>query len=122
MIGYITLGTNDLPRAAAFYDALFAPLGYKRLFEEQDKIAWGIDFTQPLFFVTKPFDGRAASVGNGTMIALAMKSPAQVDATHAHALALGATDEGAAGPRGSNFHCGYFRDPDGNKLNLFCMV
>ena len=76
MISYITLGTNDLARATVFYDALFAPLGYKRVIESGDKIAWGIDLAHPpLFFVTQPFDGRPASVGNGTMIGLANEEP-----------------------------------------------
>lgn len=122
MIVYTTIGTNDLRRAAAFYDALFAPLGYKRLIESDSKIAWGTDTSQPMFFASKPFDGRPASAGNGTMIAIAMKDTAQIDATHAKALALGATNEGSPGPRGPAFYCAYFRDLDGNKLNLFCLV
>jgi catechol 2,3-dioxygenase-like lactoylglutathione lyase family enzyme len=122
MIGYTMVGTNDLPRAAAFYDALFVSLGYKRLFELEDKIAWGADPAQPMFFVCKPFDGKPATVGNGTMTGIAVKNPAAVDAAHEKALALGGVDEGAAGPRGSSFYCGYFRDLDGNKLNLFCLV
>jgi len=122
MIVYTTVGTNDLPRAAAFYDALFTPLGYQRLIESDSKIAWGVDTSHPMFFVAKPFDGQPATVGNGTMIALGMKCPADIDATHAKAIELGAVNEGAAGPRGPSFYCGYFRDLDGNKLNLFCLV
>lgn len=122
MIVYAIVGTNDLPRAGSFYDALFAPLGYRRLVDSDSKIAWGIDTGQPMFFVSKPFDGQAATVGNGSMIALAMKDASTVDATHARALTLGGTDEGQAGPRGPAFYCGYFRDLDGNKLNLFCQV
>src|SRR5579859_3966249 len=120
MIAYAMVGTNDLPRAGAFYDALFSPLGYGRLFEDGSKIAWGSDLQHPLFFATRPYDGRPATVGNGAMIALLMKHPAEVDAIHANALELGAVDEGAAGPRGPSFYCAYFRDLDGNKINLFC--
>jgi catechol 2,3-dioxygenase-like lactoylglutathione lyase family enzyme len=120
MIAYTMVGTNDLPRAGAFYDAVFGPLGCKRLFQGDDKIAWGRDRASPMFFVTKPFDGKPATVGNGVMIALAMKNPAEVNTVHAAALKHGAKDEGAAGPRGTSFYCGYFRDPDGNKINLFC--
>ena len=70
-----------------------------------------------------PFDGEAATVGNGVMVALEAKSPEQVDAIYATAMAQGGTDEGAPGPRGNDgFYAGYFRDPDGNKLNAFCMV
>ena len=70
-----------------------------------------------------PFDGQAASVGNGngSMVGLVVLEPAQVDRIHAKALALGGKDEGASGPRGEGFYAGYFRDPDGNKLNVFCM-
>ncbi len=122
MIGYVTLGTNDLPRAAAFYDALLAELGAKRLWEFERGIAWGVSPQAPSLAVMKPFDGQPASRGNGTMVALVVQTPAQVAQLHAKALQLGATDEGAAGPRGSTFHCGYFRDLDGNKLNVFCMT
>ena len=121
MIGYVTLGTNDLPRAAAFYDALLAEIGAKRFMESDRFIAWATSMDQPGLALTKPFDGNPASVGNGVMVALAAQSPAQVDALHSKALALGGSDEGAPGPRGDGFYAGYFRDPDGNKLNFFCM-
>lgn len=122
MIGYITLGTRDLPRAAAFYDALFETLGIKRTMDFERGIAWGRDMNSPGFAVMLPFDGRPATVGNGVMIALAADSPATVQALHAKALALGGTDEGAPGPRGGGFYAAYFRDLDGNKLNAFCMA
>ncbi len=121
MIGYITLGTNDIQKAAAFYDELFGSIGAGRLMEGEKFIAWGTDMTQPGFSITAPFDGKAATVGNGVMIAIAMRKPEQVDAFHAKALELGGTDEGAPGPRGEQFYAGYFRDLDGNKLNAFCM-
>jgi catechol 2,3-dioxygenase-like lactoylglutathione lyase family enzyme len=122
MIGYVTLGTNDLPRAAAFYDSLLADLGAKRLWDSPTGIGWGVSMDKPALAVMKPFDGQPATRGNGTMVALAVQSADQVDALHAKALALGGTDEGAAGPRGATFYCGYVRDLDGNKLNLFCMT
>jgi catechol 2,3-dioxygenase-like lactoylglutathione lyase family enzyme len=122
MIGYATLGTNDLPRAAAFYDALLAELGAKRLWEMDRGIAWGVSMNVPSLGVMKPFDGQPATAGNGTMVALVVKTPEQVAALHARALALGGQDEGAVGPRGGGFFAGYFRDPDGNKLNVFCIV
>ncbi len=121
MIGYVTLGTNDLPRAAAFYDALLAEIGAKRLWEYDRGIGWGVSMEQPSLGVMKPYDGQPATRGNGTMVALVVKTPAQVDALYKKALALGATDEGAAGPRGDGFYAGYFRDLDGNKLNAFCI-
>jgi predicted lactoylglutathione lyase len=121
MIGYVTLGTNDLPRAVAFYDALLGELGAKRMMETDRFVAWSVSPTTPGFGVGRPYDGKAATVGNGVMIALAVDSTAKVDRLHAKALALGGKDEGAAGPRGEGFYAGYFRDLDGNKLNVFCM-
>jgi catechol 2,3-dioxygenase-like lactoylglutathione lyase family enzyme len=122
MIGYVTLGSNDLPRAKAFYDTLLAEVGIARLMEFGDRgYAWGRSMEQPMLSIVKPFDQRAASVGNGTMVAIAVDSKDKVDRVHAKALALGGRDEGAAGPRGDNFYAGYFRDLDGNKLSVFCM-
>ncbi len=123
MIGYVTVGTNDLPRAAAFYDAIAAHFGVGRMMEFDSFIAWGSWGGAPGIAATKPFDGQPASVGNGVMVALQVESPDKVDAIHATAIAHGAADEGAPGPRGDDgFYAGYFRDPDGNKLNAFCMV
>ncbi len=121
MIGYVTLGTNDLARAARFYDELLGSIGAKRVFDMETFIAWGVGPDQPGLSVTKPFDGKPATVGNGVMVALAMDSTAKVDALYAKAIELGATDEGAPGPRGPGFYAGYFRDLDGNKLNAFFM-
>ena len=121
MIGYVTIGTNNLPRAAAFYDALLGQLGAKRMMETEQFVAWSITPQQPGLGVSKPFDKKAATVGNGSMVALVVDSAAKVDAFHKKALQLGGTDEGAPGPRGEGFYAGYFRDLDGNKLNFFCM-
>ena len=123
MIAYTTLGTNDIEKSGAFYDALFATAGIGRLWDSDAFIGYGIDMKKPMFGVSKPYNGEAATAGNGTMIAIALEKPEQVDAMHAKALELGAVNEGDAGPRGeTGFYCGYFRDPDGNKLNAFCMV
>lgn len=122
MIGYVTLGTNQWERAAAFYDSLLAEIGAKRFMESDRFIAWAVSPTQPSLGIIKPFDGKPATVGNGMMISLIVNTPAKVDALYNKALELGGTDEGAAGPRGdSGFYAGYFRDLDGNKLNVFCM-
>ncbi|MFZ6774817.1 VOC family protein [Undibacterium sp. SXout7W] len=122
MIGYVTLGTNDLVRAAAFYDELLGSIGAGRLMESEGFIAWGVSPKQPSLGLAKPFDGNTATVGNGVMVALVVDSPAKVNALHAKALELGSKDEGPVGPRGtSGFYAGYFRDLDGNKLNVFCM-
>jgi catechol 2,3-dioxygenase-like lactoylglutathione lyase family enzyme len=120
MIGYVTLGTNDLPRAVAFYETLLAPLGVKRLWQSERGVAWGSSMQQASLGVMKPYDGQPATRGNGTMVALAVGSREQVDRLYRLALELGGTDEGPAGPRGDGFYAGYFRDLDGNKLNVFC--
>ena len=120
MIGYVTIGTNDLGRAASFYDALLGEIGAKRMMENEQFVAWSVKPDQPGLGVTKPFDKKPATVGNGVMVAFIVDSAAKVDALHRKALQLGGTDEGAPGPRGEGFYAGYFRDLDGNKLNFFC--
>ena len=121
MIGYVTLGTNDIERAAQFYDQLLAEIGAKRFMEMETFIAWAASPTGAALSVTKPFDGNAATVGNGVMVALRMDSKEKVDAFYRKAIELGATDEGAPGTRMEGFYAGYFRDLDGNKLNAFFM-
>ncbi|WP_437769539.1 VOC family protein [Sorangium sp. So ce281] len=122
MIGYVTLGTDDLERAARFYDALLGELGATRLLQLERLIIWAVKPNAPALAVALPFDRQPATVGNGVMVALAVDSPAKVDALHNKALELGGKDEGAPGPRGQGFYGGYFRDLDGNKLNFFTMV
>jgi predicted lactoylglutathione lyase len=122
MIGYVTLGTNDLTRARAFYDALLAEVGIGRIMEFGERgTAWGTAMGKPALGVMTPYDKRPATAGNGTMVAIAVDSKDKVNRLHAKALALGGKDEGAAGPRGDGFYAGYFRDLDGNKLNVFCI-
>ncbi len=122
MIGYVTLGTNDIQRAAKFYDELLGEIGAKRMMEGDNFIAWGHGMDKPGLSVIKPHNGLPSTWGNGTMVALVMDSKEMVDRLYKKALSLGASDEGAAGPRGGGFYAGYFRDPDGNKLNCFCMT
>jgi catechol 2,3-dioxygenase-like lactoylglutathione lyase family enzyme len=121
MIGYVMLGTNDLPRAKAFYDALLAEIGAKQLMDFGRSVAYGVSMDKPALGVGTPFDGKPATVGNGVMVAIAVNSREKVDLLHRKALELGGTDEGAPGPRFENFYAAYFRDLDGNKLNAFCM-
>ena len=122
MIGYVTLGTNDLPRAIKFYDELLAIMDAQRFMGEEGVFqAWAVSPSAPAISVTKPWDGNAATVGNGTMIALMVESKQLVDKIHAKALELGGKDEGPVGPRMDGFYAGYFRDLDGNKLNVFHM-
>ena len=123
MIGYVTLGTNDLPRAATFYDAIAKHFGVGRMMEFDTFIAWGEMGGAPGVAATLPFNEQAATAGNGTMVALQVDRPEQVQAVYDTALSHGGSDEGPPGPRGDDgFYAGYFRDPDGNKLNVFCMT
>ena len=127
MIGYVTLGTNDRERSAKFYDAVCGELGVDRMMEFDEFIAWGKPGGGAGIGLTKPFDGNEATVGNGVMVALEAKDRDQVKRLYDIALANGGTDEGEPGPRGEPdengmlFYAAYFRDPDGNKLNVFLM-
>ena len=120
MIGYITLGTNDIDKAAEFYEALLGEIGAKRVVNEDHLKMWSVARGQPMLGVIKPHDGKQATFGNGTMSALLLDSPETVSKMHAKALELGATDEGAPGPRGAGqLFFGYFRDQEGHKLAFY---
>lgn len=124
MIGYVMVGTNDIERARKFFDAVFGEVGAKRGWDNERMTGWSAG-KGPSLIVVKPYDGQAATVGNGTMVALAVASPEDSQKMHAKALALGGKDEGAPGFRGgdnSGFYGSYFRDLDGNKFVAFCMV
>ena len=121
MIGYVTLGTNDLERAEKFYDALLAEVGGKRIMTNERMRFYGSGPGQPMIAICKPHDGKRATGGNGTMVALAAGSKEAVDRVYKKAIALGASDEGPPGKRGENFYGGYFRDADGNKFVAFVM-
>jgi catechol 2,3-dioxygenase-like lactoylglutathione lyase family enzyme len=132
MLSYVYLGTNDLPGAIRFYDAVLAPLGMQRCTTgdpQWDRVAagWGIyeqgGGRELALWVGIPFDGQPASAGNGTMVALRARGREQIDQFYTTALALGATSEGAPGLRahyGADFYAAYVRDPDGNKLAAVC--
>jgi len=123
MIGYVTLGTNNFESAASFYDALLAEFGAQRVRDTERYIAWGMSPKQTALSVIKPFDGEPATVGNGVMVSLYAGNQEKVHALYEKALELGASDEGAPGPRGDNgFYGAYFRDLDGNKLCVFYLV
>ena len=119
MIGYTMVGTNDLEKATSFYDAVLGELGAKRSFGGERMQFYGAAANTPGFAVCRPHDGKAATAGNGTMIALAAPSREVVDKVHAKALASGGRDEGAPGPRSETFYGAYFRDLDGNKICVF---
>ncbi len=117
---YITLGTNDVARAARFYDAALAPLGLIRRATEEAEVGYGFPSDhRTRIWVTQPYDDKPASIGNGSMLALVASSRQAVQDFHAAALAAGGADEGAPGlrPYGPAFYAAYVRDPDGNKLS-----
>ncbi|TFH68903.1 VOC family protein [Gammaproteobacteria bacterium LSUCC0057] len=124
MLGYVTLGSNDLARATAFYDKLSAEFGGKRLLElpEGKGVFYGRSMAEAGLLIRTPFNEQPATVGNGVMAALAATDTAMVDRVHAAALALGATDEGAPGQRTDFFYGAYFRDLDGNKLAVYVFI
>ena len=127
MIGYVTLGTNDIAKAREYYDALLGSIGARRLMEFGEEAGgftlWGTDWGKPGIALTRPYNREPAFAGNGNMIAIVMDSRDKVHAFHAKALELGGTDEGAPGLRGPEgpraFYGAYFRDPEGNKICAF---
>lgn len=123
MLLYVTIGTNDLGRAQLFYDAALGPLGLKRRKQDDVEIGYGAESdTRCRLWVVTPYDRNAATIGNGSMVALEAESRAMVDAFYEAALAHGGSDEGAPGPRPfhAHFYAAYVRDPDGNKLSAVC--
>jgi catechol 2,3-dioxygenase-like lactoylglutathione lyase family enzyme len=122
MIGYVTVGTKDPKKAAAFYDKVADELGAVRVMDNDRIIAWGKPGGTAGLCLALPFDGKPMTVGNGVMAAFLAKDKAQVDRVYKLALSLGGTCEGPPGPRGSSgFYAAYFRDPEGNKLNAYVM-
>jgi predicted lactoylglutathione lyase len=120
MLGYVTIGANNLEKSTAFYDTVLAELGGKRVFNNE-RIQFYRGANGGMVAICKPYDGKEATVGNGMMVALAAPSRESVDKAYAKAIASGAKDEGAPGVRVGNFYGGYFRDPDGNKICVFNM-
>lgn len=121
MIINLCFGTKDLAKGAAFYDAIAAELGLVRYMETEKAIGWRNPAMGIGLAITLPFDGKPATVGNGTMASIGAANAAQVDKIHALALAHGGSDEGAPGLRPNGFYAAYFRDPDGNKLNAVAL-
>ena len=119
MIGYATIGTNDLDRARGFYDAIMGPLGGKRTFDFGERMQFYGGQGQSMLAVCKPYDGGTASAGNGSMFGIKADTKAAVDQAHAAAVAAGGTCEGPPGQRMDGFYGAYFRDLDGNKLCVF---
>jgi catechol 2,3-dioxygenase-like lactoylglutathione lyase family enzyme len=120
MINYVMIGTNRFDEAVAFYEALMTAMGATRAYVTEKNAGWGWGIGTPMLIVTRPFDERSATVGNGSIVAFDLETPEQVDALHAQVLALGGTSEGDPGPRGEHLYAGYWRDLDGNKFNFIC--
>jgi catechol 2,3-dioxygenase-like lactoylglutathione lyase family enzyme len=126
MIGYVTLGTDDLERSRAYFDALLGTIGAKRVMQFADEdggfTMYGVGRDKPALVVTRPYDKEPAHHGNGNMVALLMDSRDKVNDFHAKALELGGTNEGDPGFRGDpkfGYYFGYFRDPDGHKFAVY---
>lgn len=122
---YATVGSNDLEKAVAFYDALLGEAGMRVLFDHPKGGRFYRASGGGLFGVLRPYDGGEACVGNGMMHGFGLESREAVDAFHAKALALGAVNEGDPGPRGPEAwgaYFGYFRDLDGNKLAAYAFA
>ena len=124
IISHITLGTNDKERSAIFYDDVLGTLGFARLPKPPEKpLAYEKNSGMPTIYIYTPVDGRPATWGNGTHLALVAHNRSQVHAFHEQALKNGGICEGAPGPRphyGPNYYAAYVRDPDGNKLQAVC--
>ena len=118
MIGYATIGVNDLDRARSFYDPVIEALGGKRTFAFERMQFYGGQ-GQSMLAVCLPYDEKPATAGNGSMFGLPAASREAADAAHAAALAAGGTCEGPPGQRMDGFYGAYFRDLDGNKLCAF---
>jgi len=126
VIGYVTLGSDDLDRSRAYFDELLGTIGARRVMQFSDEdggfTMYGVGRDKPSLVVTRPYDKQPAHHGNGNMVALVMDSRDKVDAFHAKALELGGTNEGDPGFRGDpkfGYYFAYFRDPDGHKFAVF---
>jgi predicted lactoylglutathione lyase len=122
MIGYVTIGVNDMDRAVKFYDALLAGVGAKQVFGTDRIKFYGNGPGKPMLAICTPYDGQPQHRGNGNMVAIPGGSREGVDRLYAKARELGASDEGAPGERLPIFYGGYVRDLDGNKLCFFDMA
>jgi catechol 2,3-dioxygenase-like lactoylglutathione lyase family enzyme len=121
ILGYGTVGSNKLTEARAFYDELLGSAGLTPLFEHPSGgRIYGLNGSL-VFGVLGPYDGKPATVGNGSMFAFRLETPDEVRAFHAKAVALGGKDEGAPGERGPKMFFSYFRDREGNKLCAYAM-
>ena len=124
IINFVMVGTNDLEKSSKFYDAIFTHLGIKKITTAERYVGYGHanDLNEVNFYITKPYNKKPATIGNGTMIALLAETKEAVDKFHAAALENGAVDEGAPGIRTDGNYYGYIREPDGNKITAKFIV
>ena len=122
MLGYTTIGSNDLDKSVEFYDSLLALVNGKQIMALDRIKFYGTDAGGAMLAVCKPHNESEAQCGNGNMVAIPGGSPEGADALYAKAIELGATDEGEPGQRMPFFYGGYVRDHDGNKLCFFHMT
>lgn len=118
MFSHIMVGTNDLQKSKAFYDALLGTLGVSPSFVDGHRMFYMTP--QGVFAVSEPIDGEPATHANGGTIGFACSTPEQADAWHAAGVAAGGTSiEDPPGVREGGMgklYLAYLRDPDGNKL------
>ena len=123
MIGYVMVGTNNLDAAIKFYDEVLGVIGLTRNETvENDYAAYGKKDTKEIEnYITKPFNKKEATFGNGTQISFITSSRVIVDRFHETGLKAGGTSEGSGGerPEGSGVYYSYVRDLDGNKICTF---
>ena len=122
-ISHVSLGTNDYPRAKAFYDAVLATLNMRCVFDMPGGAGYGREM--PEFWIQHPHDGGRASVGNGVHVCFSANTQQEVHAFHAKALEMGGQDDGAPGFRPEytpEYYAAFVRDPDGNKIEALCWV
>jgi len=123
VFSHLTVGSNDMPRAKAFYDGVGKALGLVRLMDSPEGVGYSGQGGRPQLWIVKPIDKQPASVGNGITIGLEADTRPAVDAAYAAAMANGGKDEGKPGLRPhyhANYYGAYVRDPDGNKVCIVC--
>lgn len=117
MLHHLSLGVRDLAVAGAFYDAVLGALGYRRVFEDDTAIGYGLIDDQDLLCLKLRDD--ASPPGAGFHLAFAAGTTEAVGAFHRAALAHGGIDNGAAGLRpdyGDAYYAAFVIDPDGHRI------
>lgn len=113
--GYVTLGTRNLARAQRFYDLIAHEIGARRSVEAVDTVAWGL----PGFGLAVSESAPLRALG---MAPIQAEDPEQVRRLYEIALSHGGAPEGEPQDHGAGLYAAYFRDPDGNRINAFCVT